>query len=88
MFEMRHRVDKFFPILKMFILFNSSKTLKSTNISIKYQMISYDSFFNLHLESSRHPIASLKFYRIYSQHHNQLNFSVQILGLNLTNCKI
>ena len=55
MFQMRHWVDKFFPIWKMVIYSISYKTLKSTKISIKYQMISYDSFLNLTI----HPIASL-----------------------------
>ena len=43
-------------------------------------MISYDHFLTL---SFRHQIVSLKFYKIYSQHQNQLNLSVHILRLNL-----
>ena len=68
MFQMRHWVDKFFPIWKMVIFSISYKTLKFTKISIKYQMISYDSFLNLTI----HPIASLQFCKICSQHQNQI----------------
>ena len=46
-------------------------------------MISYDHFLTL---SFRHQIVSSKFYKIYSQHQNQLNLSVHILRLNLTSC--
>ena len=71
MFEMRHWVDEFFFSRKMFVLFISSKTLKSTNI----RQISNDFCDHFLTLSSRHPIVSLKFYKIYSQHQNQLECS-------------